>query len=384
MFVLDCSGSMEPFIDGVKDGIRDFVNELNSKQIDGRVGLLAYRDRFFGQEPELLTFEKDSPFTTNTKLFSEKVGKLRCIGNNMVPESTLDGTMEAAKQPFRQSAARVLLLITDAPPLIPDKTTRTMMEAVDGLKDKQIDLLHVVVRRADRRIYETLQEGASGKGKFFDLERVTSGGQKFATILPELSREIANTVAAKPLKAEVTPAPPPPAIPAALAANPVAADAPAVPTVKSLQSNEQAAAGSEGRLILRSGMWAGAIAALVCLALLAGQHHYLRGSLPPVGGAAAGLLGGLAVGVIGGAAGQGLFLLAQNRSRSASHSGPGWGASVDWPVWAFTVYPEHEVGLWSGRRVRCAGRGRVPRVASVTNDLMGRLLGGLLLGSVLA
>ena len=29
MFVLDCTASMEPFIDGVKDGIRDFVSELN-------------------------------------------------------------------------------------------------------------------------------------------------------------------------------------------------------------------------------------------------------------------------------------------------------------------------------------------------------------------
>ena len=204
----------------------------------------------------------------------------------------------------------MLLLITDAPPLIPDKTTQTMKEAVDGLKEKKIDLLHIVVRKADRRIYESLQEGASSKGKFFDLERVTSGGEKFATILPELSREIANTVAARPLKAEVAPAPAPPTIPAAAAATPIAADAPPVPAVKSLQSNEQAAAGSEARLILRSGAWAGAIAALVCLALLAGQHHYLRGSLPPVGGAAAGLIGGLAVGVVGGAAGQGLFLLA--------------------------------------------------------------------------
>src|SRR4029077_8469113 len=52
------------------------------------------------------------------------------------------------------------------------------------------------------------------------------------------------------------------------------------------------------------------IAALVCLALLAGQHYYLRGAPPAVGGMAAGLLGGLVVGMLGGAAGEGLYMLA--------------------------------------------------------------------------
>ena len=285
MFVLDCSGSMEPFIEGVKDGIRDFVKELSAKEIDGRLGLLAFRDRLYGQESELLTFDEGNPFTTDTKLFAEKVGRLRCIGNNTIPESSLDGTVEAAKQPFRDHTTRVLLLITDAPPLIPDKCTRTMREAVDLLKEKKIDQLHVVIRKDDREIYSGLQSGASGKGKFFDLERVTSGGEKFATILPELSREIANTVAAKPVKIEVAAAPPPPVIPAGAVAKPTASAAPAAPAVKSLQSSEQSAAGTEGRRVLQSGVWAGAIAALVCLALLTGQHHYLRGSLPAVGGA---------------------------------------------------------------------------------------------------
>ena len=34
---------------------------------------------------------------------------------------------------------------------------------------------------------------------------------------------------------------------------------------------------TEGKQVLRSGVWTGAIAALVCLFLLGGQHHYLRG-----------------------------------------------------------------------------------------------------------
>ena len=84
------------------------------------------------------------------------------------------------------------------------------------------------------------------------------------------------------------------------------------PAVKSLQSNRRYAEGTEGQLLLAIGLWTGAIAALVCLALLAGQNHYLRGALPEAGSIAAGLGGGLVVGLIGGVAGQGLFLLASD------------------------------------------------------------------------
>jgi hypothetical protein len=55
--------------------------------------------------------------------------------------------------------------------------------------------------------------------------------------------------------------------------------------VKGVQSSAQFAAGTEGRLTLAIGVWTGAIAALVCLFLMSGQHHYLRGSLPGVGSA---------------------------------------------------------------------------------------------------
>src|SRR5439155_22351697 len=82
------------------------------------------------------------------------------------------------------------------------------------------------------------------------------------------------------------------------------------PAVQGVQSSGKYETGSEERLLLAIGAWTGAIAALVCLALLAGQHHYLRGALPEAGGAADGLLGGLVVGLVGGAAGPGVLMLA--------------------------------------------------------------------------
>jgi Mg-chelatase subunit ChlD len=388
MFVLDCSGSMEPFIDGVKDGIRDFVKEFEAKQLDGRLGLLAFRDRIFGQEPELLRFENRSPFTADTSLFAEKVSKLRCIGNNTVPESALDAAVEAAGQPFRQGATRVLLLITDAPPLVPDKETKTVAEAAGVLKDKKVDQLHVVVREEDRRVYAALQKGAAGK--FFDLERVTKGGEKFATILPELSKAVASVVVAKPAPAEVAPPPAPAALPAAAAAAPKAPEAapapvvPPPPGVQAVQSGGQFAAGSEGRLTLAIGAWTGAIAGLVCLALLAGQHHYLRGTLPGVGGAAAGLLGGVVAGLVGGAAGQGLYLLAPDSAALATGFRVlGWallGGLAGVGLSAFVPNMRWVHGLAGGVLGGAVGAGGYLAAEAVAGDLVGRVVGGLVVG----
>ena len=65
-------------------------------------------------------------------------------------------------------------------------------------------------------------------------------------------------------------------------------------------------------LMLTSAFWSAAIVMPICLALLAGQHHYLRGSLPDAKGLGVGVLGGIAVGMVGGGAGQMLYFLAPN------------------------------------------------------------------------
>ncbi|MBA4064717.1 MAG: hypothetical protein C0501_13580 [Isosphaera sp.] len=389
MFVLDCSGSMEPFIAGVKDGIRDFVKEFDARQLDGRLGLLAFRDRVFGQEPELLTFKDGSPFTTDTAAFAEKVGRLRCVRNNTEPESALDATVVSAGQPFRQGATRVLLLITDAPPLVPDKETRTVADAVRVLKDKTIDQLHVVVRERDREVYADLQKGAAGK--FFDLDRVRNG-EKFATILPELSKAVASVVAAKPVPAEVAPPPPAPDLPPAAAAAapkpPEAAPPPVLPppppAVQAVQSGGRFAAGSERRLTLAIGVWTGAIAGLVCLALLSGQHHYLRGTLPGVGGAAAGLVGGVAAGLAGGAAGQGLYSLAPDSAAAATGFRVlGWallGALAGVGLSLFVPNMRWLHGLLGGAVGGVLGAGGYLAAEAAAGELAGRLVGGLVVG----
>ncbi|MBY0459506.1 MAG: hypothetical protein K2V38_19460, partial [Gemmataceae bacterium] len=155
-------------------------------------------------------------------------------------------------------------------------------------------------------------------------------------------------------------------------------------TVRSLQSDEQTAAGTEGRVVLRSGVWTGAIAALVCLALLAGQQHYLKGRFPAALGVIAGLVGGLVVGLVGGAVAQGLFFLAPGsvvlghvfRVVAWALLGCMAGAGLS----LFVPNMRASLGLAGGAVGGIVGAVGFVAVSSVASELVGRLVGGLALG----
>jgi Ca-activated chloride channel family protein len=60
MFVLDVTGSMQEEINGVKTGIQQFAQELSKRKLDAEVGLIAFGDRFNGEEPQTLQFDNSS------------------------------------------------------------------------------------------------------------------------------------------------------------------------------------------------------------------------------------------------------------------------------------------------------------------------------------
>jgi hypothetical protein len=310
-FVLDVTGSMEWAINGVRDGIGTFAAKMRENKIDFRIGLLAFRDLTIDPDPmNLLKFD-GQPFTTDVAAFKNQVGRLESRGGGDIPESSLEAVELACMQPFRKGATKVLLLITDAPPKVKDRQNvpQTEDEAIAGARktavvvtDKQIDAVHLVVRELnresrthDREIYTPLMQAGliKGGGQYFNLEQVARGAAGFESLIDRFTSAVVEAAAAKnPVKPTV----------AEQAAPPVLA-------TKSLQSSEQYEEGSGGRLLLMSAVWAGAIAALVCLALLSGQHHYLRGSMPSPGTIIVGIVGGMLTGLLGGAAGQGLYQL---------------------------------------------------------------------------
>ncbi|MDT9341571.1 hypothetical protein VV11_019935 [Trichodesmium erythraeum 21-75] len=84
------------------------------------MGLIEFRDRLINEEHQLLKFDR-KVFTNNPILFRQKVAKIKAYGGGDVPESSLDAVMLALAQPFDLESNKAIVLVTDAPPHIPDK-----------------------------------------------------------------------------------------------------------------------------------------------------------------------------------------------------------------------------------------------------------------------
>jgi von Willebrand factor type A domain len=373
VFVLDVTGSMQAQINGLRNGIGTFAGDLFRAKVDARFACLAFRDRFIGEPDELLKFKGDT-FTSDAAAFRDEVGRLRADGGGDDPETSYEAIASAAALPdFRKSAVRVLVLITDAPPKGTPQGTGARA-ATDALGANRIDSLHLVVNPRDLGFYTPVQQGAVGvgdknpdRGRVFDFLRAASdAGLMTRTLLPEMTKAI---IAAAETK---RPAPP------------VRDERPRAATLKSLQSKERVAAGNEVLVVARSGVWTGAIAALVCLALVVGQHHYLRGGLPGAGSVLAGLGGGLVVGLVGGAAGQGLYFLApESAVLGAVVRVLGWallGALAGAGLSFFVPNLKLPLGLLGGAVGGTAGAIAYLGAEAVAGDLVGRLAGGLALG----
>lgn len=163
LFVLDCTGSMQGEIDAVRDAITSFADTIQSQSVRARVGLIEFRDRLIHEEQRVLLFNGE-PFTSDAALFREQVAHLRAKGGGDEPESSLDAVLLALDQPFDPSANKVIVLVTDAPPHIPDVTVQSIDQVVQKMREVAVDQFYVVMKTDDSRsqVYLRLLEGRRG------------------------------------------------------------------------------------------------------------------------------------------------------------------------------------------------------------------------------
>lgn len=163
VFVLDCTHSMQGEIDAVKDAIADFADTIEAEAVRARVGLIEFRDRLIREEHRVITFN-GQPFTSDPKLFRQQIAHLRAHGGGDLPESSLDAVMLALQQPFAPEANKVIVLVTDAPPHIPDAETKSIEEVVGKMREVNVDQIYIVMQTQDPRsqVYLKLFEGTRG------------------------------------------------------------------------------------------------------------------------------------------------------------------------------------------------------------------------------
>lgn len=348
MFVLDVTGSMQPQIDGVRDGVKRFVRELQQRNLDVRVGLTFFRDRFKqpgndGEDPQALRFGRDV-FTSDPQHFSEEVGKLVARFGGDEPESALDALAHASRQRFRPGAVRALLLITDAGPKLPDKEMRSIPQTIQQLSYNRIDQLHLIIKKGHEQ-FEQIQRALPARGRTFQLEDVARG-QRFDEVLPDLTQGIAEA------------------------------------TIGGVQSRAVYAESAGGRLVLAIGLWTAIIALGVSLALIIGQTLYMgKGwfdGLALLKGSA-----GIIAGLLGGVIAQGLFLVGQGVAWDILGRLLGWSLLGGLIGIGMALVVPNLVwwrGLVGGVMGGIAGAFCFLLLSLIMPDLLGRWFGALVLG----
>lgn len=154
MFVLDCTESMAGELNAIRDAITAFTAVMHTAGVTVRVGLIEFRDRLINEEHRALDFA-GQPFTTEAELFRHQVARLTAWGGGDPPESSLDALMLALRQPFHPTADKVIVLITDAPPHLPDWETQSLAEVKAEMERVGLHQLYLIIRLDDpeSRVY---------------------------------------------------------------------------------------------------------------------------------------------------------------------------------------------------------------------------------------
>lgn len=192
VFVLDVSNSMSDEIEGVKNGVDNFVNNFLKKDIDVKIGLVGFRDKEEDKNKynpiEILSFDGNQ-FTNDYSLFAREMQKLNALGGGDTPESSLDALSEAANLNYRKNSIKILILITDAPPRIPDVLIKNMSQLHTVIETKGIKKIHLVVKNEVLDYFKPLLSG-----NFYSLSDISKNGKGLEDAMPHIGKNIAETL----------------------------------------------------------------------------------------------------------------------------------------------------------------------------------------------
>ena len=114
VFLCDTTGSMDSYLQAVKDNIEQIAMKIvSSEKCDARFALVEYRDH----PPQDDTFAfREHGFTASVAEMKRAVDGMEADGGGDGPESVACALACAANLPYRRTATKVVIWIADAPP----------------------------------------------------------------------------------------------------------------------------------------------------------------------------------------------------------------------------------------------------------------------------
>lgn len=183
-FLIDTTGSMDTYINGVKDRAIEFSNILLSKGAKFNLGLIGFGDLYEKEKPSVYSF------TDDVSKFQKQVKNIPRTYGGDIPESSLD-VLETGIELLNSSktddgAKNIFILITDAPPHIPTHSGKSVADICEMLLERNV--VTYVVARKDRESIEAFDPVTKPYGKYYDLN------DKFNDILDNIAMSIAELI----------------------------------------------------------------------------------------------------------------------------------------------------------------------------------------------
>lgn len=203
VFVVDNTGSMGPYIEVTKRKILEIIRTIKKEELCHRlrVGLVSYRDH----PPEDTTFiTRKYELTQDTSKIEQNVKEMSADGGGDGPEAVSDALNTANRMEFLLDAAKIVVLIADAPPHGVEPGDRWPDGPPSGIKwaeeverafEKGI-VIHTVGCYPEIARYEnavkTFEKIAAGtRGKFFPLDEA----EKLVSIITGVAIEEIDKIA---------------------------------------------------------------------------------------------------------------------------------------------------------------------------------------------
>ncbi|MDE6357643.1 MAG: Hsp70 family protein [Eubacteriales bacterium] len=183
-FLIDTTGSMDSYINGVKDRAIEFSNILSSRGAKFKLGLIGFGDLNERERPSVYNF------TDDVEKFKRQVKNIPRTYGGDIPESSLDsletGVQLLENSILEENSQNIFILITDAPPHVPTNSGKSVDNICNMLKNANVTTY--VVARRDKESLAAFDPLTVPNGKYYDLN------DKFYDILDNIAKSITELI----------------------------------------------------------------------------------------------------------------------------------------------------------------------------------------------
>lgn len=140
VFIIDTTGSMQPYIDNVRNNVTEFVDALKEKGIAPQFALVEFRDiEVDGYDSTRIHKNGSKNWFSDIEAYKSVIRGLTAYGGGDEPESDIDALETARLLDMRANAGKFFILVTDATYKVTNRYgIPSMAYEIDLLKNQKI------------------------------------------------------------------------------------------------------------------------------------------------------------------------------------------------------------------------------------------------------